>query len=158
MIRPATVDDAQAILAIYSHYVLNSHSTFEMTPPSLHSMEQKISSASHPWLIYQEDGVLGYAYAIHWKTREAYQRTCETSIYLSHEVGGQGIGSQLYQALIDALKHEGYHAIIGGISLPNEASIRLHEKLGFEKIAQFKEVGYKFEKWIDVGYWELVLS
>ena len=157
MIRTANPNDAHAILDIYSHYVYNSHSTFELTPPSVEYMEDKIKNAQHPWLVYEEDKVIGYAYAIHWKLREAYQRTCESSVYLHHNAGGKGIGSKLYQELMDILKEQGYHAIIGGISLPNEASIRLHEKLGFEKIAQFKEVGYKFDKWIDVGYWELIL-
>lgn len=157
MIRPATSQDAQAILDIYSHYVYNSHSTFELIPPSLTYMEDKIRNAQHPWLVYEEQGqVIGYAYAIHWKMREAYKRTCETSVYLHHEAGGKGIGAKLYQALMDILKEQGYHAIIGGISLPNDASVRLHEKLGFKKIAEFKEVGYKFDRWIDVGYWELI--
>jgi len=156
MIRIATPHDAKSILNIYSHYVHHSHSTFELTPPSIEYMEEKIRSAQHPWLVYEDDKVIGYAYGIHWKMREAYKKTVETSVYLDHTSGGKGVGTKLYSDLMEMLQNQGYHAVIGGVSLPNEASVKLHEKLGFEKIAHFKEVGYKFDQWIDVGYWELI--
>jgi len=107
--------------------------------------------------VYSEGNkTLGYAYASKWKSRCAYKYSVETTVYLRPEVKGQGIGSKLYKELLTQLKEKNIHAAIGGIALPNDASIALHEKLGFKKIGQFKEVGYKFDKWIDVGYWELI--
>lgn len=159
MIRKARKNDAEKILDIYSFYVIHTRVSFELVPPDLQYMEEKISQSKLPWLVYEHDKeVVGYAYAIHWKTREAYKRSVETSIYLSKDHLGKGIGKKLYAALLELLQKEGFHAIIGGVSLPNEASVRLHESLGFEKIAQFREVGFKFGQWIDVGYWELIFD
>ena len=111
-----------------------------------------------PWFVWEENGrVLGYAYAGKWKSRCAYRYSVESSIYLAKEATGRGLGTKLYVALIDALRAKGIHSIIGGIALPNPASVGVSEKLGFQKIGQFKEVGWKFEQWIDVGYWELIL-
>jgi len=101
--------------------------------------------------------VLGYAYASKWKSRCAYRYAVESSIYLAPDATGRGLGTRLYVALIDALRAKSVHTIIGGIALPNPASVALSEKLGFRKIGQFEQVGWKFEKWIDVGYWELIL-
>ncbi|MEM7297279.1 MAG: N-acetyltransferase family protein [Bacteroidota bacterium] len=159
MIRAATQEDAKAILNIYSYYVLNSHSTFELVPPSIESMKEKVSKSNYPWFVMEEnDSIVGYAYATQWKPREAYSKTVETSVYLDHKTQGKGYGTLLYQRLIDELTTSGFHALLAGISLPNDASIRLHEKLGFEKVGQLKEVGFKFDRWIDVGYWELQLD
>lgn len=159
MIRAATINDAQAILDIYSYYVVHSHSTFELSPPSLESMIQKIEESTYPWLVIEENNeVVGYAYATQWKPRVAYQNTIETSVYLKNGSGGHGYGSKIYTELIDLLKAQGYHALLAGISLPNDASVKLHEKLGFQKVAHFKETGYKFDRWIDVGYWQLVFT
>ena len=109
-----------------------------------------------PLLVYVEkDFVLGYAYATRWKARPAYKYSAESSIYLATEVQGRGIGTQLYKGLLNELKHLGIHTVIGGIALPNEASIALHEKLGFVKAAHFKEVGFKHSRWVDVAYWQL---
>ncbi len=159
MIRAATTEDADAILQIYSYYVLSTHSTFELAPPTLNSMEDKIEQSRYGWLVAElEENVVGYAYATQWKPREAYSKTVETSIYLDPEVQGRGLGTKLYQKLLEGLQSEGYHSLLAGISLPNEASIKLHEKLGFQKVGQLKEVGFKFDRWIDVGYWELILN
>ncbi|MEM9338751.1 MAG: N-acetyltransferase family protein [Bacteroidota bacterium] len=158
MVRPVNVHDIEKILTIYSYYVKNSHATFELVVPTLKDFTAKISTADYKWLVYEEDSeVLGYAYATRWKMRAAYDKTVETSIYLDNTHHGKGIGKKLYQSLIEELTALKMHAIIGGISLPNEPSIALHEKLGFEKIGAFKEVGYKFDRWIDVGYWQLIL-
>jgi len=159
MIRKATSDDANSILEIYSYYVRNTIVSFELEPPTLEVITQKISNSVIPWLVFEEDNkVIGYAYATKWKEREAYKRSVETSIYFSNDFKGRGYGKVLYLQLIEMLKKAGFHAIIGGISLPNDRSVRLHESMGFEKIAQFKEVGYKFDKWIDVGYWEFIID
>lgn len=161
MIRNATEKDAQAIAAIYNYYVETSIATFDVQPRSASYFVKRMAEVqqTHPWVVFEgnDEAVWGYAYGAQLKPRKAYARSCEISVYLHPEAGGRGIGTMLYKALIDDLKNRGMHAIIGGVSLPNEASVRLHEKLGFKKVAHFKEVGYKFEKWIDVGYWQLIL-
>ena len=161
MIRKATANDAETITDIYNHYITHTIVTFEETPVSSEEMKQRIEQTEKklPWLVYEDDSnVLGYAYASEWKSRCAYKNSLETTVYLDSSATGKGIGSMLYEALVNELKSQNYHALIGGISLPNAASVALHEKMGFEKVAQFKEVGFKFDKWIDVGYWELILE
>jgi phosphinothricin acetyltransferase len=161
MLRPATLSDAAAIAGIYNHYVLHTIVTFEEEAVSETEMAQRITDvlgAGLPWFVWEESGrVLGYAYASKWKSRCAYRYAVESSIYLPTDAVGRGLGTKLYVALIDALRAKGIHCIIGGIALPNPASVGISEKLGFQKIGHFKEVGWKFEKWIDVGYWELIL-
>ena len=160
MIRNVSTDDADPICDIYNYYVLNTIITFEETPVSNEEMKSRIEKTAGklPWIVYEENKqVMGYAYASEWKSRCAYKHSLETTVYLRNGQGGNGIGSLLYKELISRLKAKNYHAAIGGISLPNEASIALHEKFGFEKIGQFREVGFKFDRWIDVGYWELIL-
>lgn len=162
MIRSAESDDVKAIVDIYNHYILHSHATFELEEIDANEMVDRITKVQDqfglPWLVMEVDKtIVGYAYATQWKAREAYSRTTETSIYLHKDEGGKGYGKPLYAELMNQLKELGYHAIIGGMSLPNEASQALHEKLGFKMIAEFKEVGFKFNRWIDVGYWELIL-
>lgn len=159
MIRDVTADDAQQICEIYNHYVLNTIITFEEEPVPVDEMRSRIVQTIEklPWIVYENNGqIAGYAYASEWKSRCAYKHSLETTVYLRDGESGNGIGSALYSELLDRLKAQHFHAAIGGISLPNEASIALHEKFGFEKIGQFREVGYKFDKWIDVGYWELI--
>jgi phosphinothricin acetyltransferase len=162
MIRSTVPEDAQSIVDIYNYYILNSHATFEITTIDSEEMAKRIKKVQEdfnlPWLVMEvENQIVGYAYATQWKARVAYSKTTETSIYLHKDEGGKGYGKPLYYELMNQLKALGYHAIIGGMSLPNEASRALHEKLGFKKIAEFKEVGFKFDRWIDVGYWELLL-
>ena len=161
MLRAATTADAAAIAEIYNHYVLNTVITFEEEAVPVSEMAQRITEifgANLPWLVWEESGrVLGYAYASKWKSRCAYRYAVESSIYLAANATRRGLGTKLYVALIDALRTKGIHSIIGGIALPNPASVGISEKLGFQKIGHFKEVGWKFEQWIDVGYWELIL-
>jgi phosphinothricin acetyltransferase len=161
MLRAATTADAAAIAAIYNHYVVNTIITFEeeiVTSADMTARITEVLAAGRPWLVWEENGqVLGYAYASGWKSRCSYRFSLETTVYLDHEVTRRGLGTTLYTALIDALRLTKTHALIGGIALPNAGSVALHEKLGFQKIAHFKEVGWKFDQWIDVGYWELIL-
>lgn len=161
MIRSAEATDAQAIADIYNYYVDNTTVTFEEQRVSAEQMLARVSevqAASLPWLVIEESGkVVGYAYANKWKARSAYRFSVETSVYLENGTGGRGLGSLLYEALFRMLKHQGIHAVIGGIALPNEASVSLHERLGMKKVAHFEQVGFKFEKWLDVGYWQKVL-
>lgn len=162
MIRPASDGDAPYIAAIYNPYVAGTSISFEEQSISAHEMLQRIHEvrgASLPYLVLEnaESAVIGYAYASKWKGRCAYRFSVETSIYLAESAVGQGFGAQLYRALLDQLRATQVHLAIAGIALPNHASIALHERLGFEKAAHFKEVGFKFGKWVDVGYWQLAL-
>ncbi len=154
MIRTVRFDDVQAICDIYNEYVAHTSITFEELPVSTVEMQRRIEKVRLPWLVYEEGGTaVGYAYAAQWKERSAYRHTVECTIYLSPEAAGRQIGTQLYDALFTALREFPIHALIGVIALPNAASIALHEKFGFEKAAYFREVGRKFDKWVDVGYW-----
>lgn len=154
-------EDAGAICDIYNYYVANSVITFEEQMVLVSEMQKRIQeiSAALPWLVYEDQGVIhGYAYASKWKSRCAYQYSAEITVYLANDSTGNGIGSALYQELIERLRKLSFHSVIGGIALPNPASIALHEKMGFEKVAHFKEVGWKMNRWIDVGYWELIIQ
>ncbi len=161
MIRPATKADAEAIARIYNHYILNTAITFEEAAVSTEDIVGRIAeveSNSLPWLVLEQDGqVVAYAYASKWKGRCAYRYSVESSIYVAQGFGGRGFGTQLYEVLLAQLKDKGIHVVIGGIALPNPSSIALHEKFGMTKVAHFKEVGYKFGQWLDVGYWEGLL-
>ena len=157
-IRPATPKDADAIAAIYNHYILHTVITFEedaIAGKDILARMAEVKESSLPWLVSEEDGNLtGFAYAGKWKGRCAYRYSAETTIYLAQGTEGRGIGTELYSALLGELKQRKLHTALGGIALPNDRSIRLHEKLGFQKVAHYKEIGYKFGKWIDVGYWQ----
>lgn len=160
MIRSATAEDAARIAEIYNHYVLHSTITFEEQAVSVVEMRNRIREvlAGFPWLVWVEDqSVQGFAYASKWKGRSAYRNSVESTLYLKEGATGRGIGAKLYEALITELRERELHAVMGGIALPNDASIALHKKLGFEKVAHFREVGWKFDKWIDVEYWQLLL-
>jgi phosphinothricin acetyltransferase len=161
LIRPATAADAGAIAAIYNPYIADSCISFEETQVTGEQMAQRmldVQQAGLPWLILEAEGrIRGYAYATRWRVRPAYRHSVESSVYLEQGAVGQGWGKQLYLALIELLREQELHLVIGGIALPNERSIALHEKLGFAKVAHFSEVGFKFGQWRDVGYWELRL-
>jgi phosphinothricin acetyltransferase len=160
MIRACIAADAAAIAEIYNHYVRETVVTFEETPVSAAEMAQRIGDigARFPWLVSEEgDAVVGWAYAAAWKTRSAYRFSVETTVYLATGHQGRGIGTALYRTLLDELRARGLHSAVGGIALPNPSSVALHEKLGFRKIAHFAEVGRKFDGWVDVGYWQLIL-
>lgn len=160
MIRQVRPEDANALCDIYNHYVLHSIVTFEkvaLTGDEMTSRIRKITQG-FPWIVFEEENeILGYAYATRWKERIAYDRTVESTVYLRQDSFGKGIGKKLYKDLMRRLADAGYHVVLGGIALPNEASISLHESLGFRKVGQLEQVGFKLGRWIDVGYWELVL-
>lgn len=162
MIRNASPEDAQSIADIYNYYIQNTTVTFETELVSSQDIATRIEETLHqklPYLAFEKDGnVIGYAYASKWKGRCAYRFSVEVSVYLDHLAVGEGLGTQLYQKLFTKLQSLGYHTAMGGISLPNPASIALHEKMGMDKVAHFNEVGFKFDKWIDVGYWQKVLN
>ena len=161
MIRDVKIDDAAAVCEIYNYYVEQTVVTFEEEAISQEQMRERIveKTARYPWIVYEVDGrILGYAYVSNWRGKSAYRFSVENTIYVDKDAAGRGIGKQLMEALLERLKQAGFHAVIAVISLPNEPSIRLHEKFGFEKIGHFKQTGYKFDRWIDVGYFELLLS
>ena len=161
LIRNATPGDAGQIAEIYNHFIETSTITFEEDPVSAGEMARRVSdiqSSPLPWLVAARDSqVTGFAYANKWKTRAAYRYSTEVTVYVRDGFESQGIGSRLYERLFAALKAGGTHAVIGGVALPNEASLRLHQKFGFEKVAHFRQVGFKFDRWIDVTYWQLIL-
>lgn len=160
MIRSVGTADAEAVCAIYNPYVLGTAITFEEIAVTPVEMEGRICEtlAALPWLIWEQDGdVRGYAHASKWKGRCAYRHSAEVTVYVDAQFTGRRIGTQLYQTLLDELRERSFHTAIGGIALPNAASIALHEKLGFRKIAHFEQVGWKFSRWIDVGYWQVLL-
>lgn len=159
MIRNALLSDAKAIANIYNFYVLDTIVTFEENIVAAEEMSERIlatQALALPWLVAKNElgDLVGYAYASKWKERSAYRFSVEVSVYLSKNSKKQGWGSKLYQALFAALKENDIHTVIGGISLPNSASVALHEKFGLQKVAHFKDIGFKFNKWVDVGYWQ----
>lgn len=162
MIREATKDDADAIAAIYNHYIRNTTITFEEDEVTSKDIIERISNvqaSGFSWLVAEEDNnIVGYAYSTEWRERVAYRNTVEVSVYISHRIQSRGWGTKLYEALFSKLREKSVHVAIGGITLPNPASVAIHEKFGMEKVAHFKQVGYKFGEWLDVGYWQLQLD
>jgi L-amino acid N-acyltransferase YncA len=160
-IQAAAPSDAAAVAAIYNHYIAETVATFEEEPVSISEMARRmaeVQSASLPWLVAEEDGqIVGYAYATQWKARSSYRFSVAISVYSAPGFMRRGIGSKLYGQLFPMLKDRNIHTVIGGIAQPNEASVALHEKFGMRKVAHFSEVGFKFNRWIDVGYWQRTL-
>ena len=161
MIRPVRVDDGAAICSIYNHYVENTIHTFEETPVQIDEMRERIRkiSASYPYLVWDESGGIdGYAYINTWKEREAYRFSAELSVYVQDGLRGRGMGRQLMEKLLEEVRKTEIHSLVSGIVLPNDPSVVLHEKFGFVKIGLFREIGFKLDRWLDVGYWELILK
>jgi phosphinothricin acetyltransferase len=157
VVRQAGPADAQALADIYNPYVRESTATFELDPVGARTMAERMAASPEGlgWFVSDVAGqVVGYASVSRWKPRGAYARTVETSIYLRHDMRGTGLATPLYGRLLDAIWAGGYHAALAGIALPNEASIRLHEALGFRPAGVLRQVGFKFGRWIDVGYWQ----
>lgn len=159
MIREVTVADAHAICRIYNHYVINTTISFEEEPVTIETMEGRIAARTLPWFVHEEGGdVLAYGYATPWRVRAGYRFAAESSVYVAAGATGRKLGLGLYRHLLDALRGRGICTVIGGVAQPNDASVALHEKLGFRQVAHFERVGWKHGRWIDVGYWQLQLS
>ena len=160
-IREVQESDIQNLLNIYRPYVENTAISFETKVSSIDEFHQKITIClkNFPWLVAEKDGaIVGYAYAGKFRTRNAYNWSVESSVYVSKELQRQGIGKKLYHKLFEILKSQGIVNVFAGITLPDIGSIHLHESLGFKKIGIYKKVGFKFEKWWDVGWWQLEFS
>lgn len=160
MIRNAAESDGAVIAEIYNPYITDLVTSFEVEPVTADVMNQRIQrvTSRYPWLVYEDDGaILGYAYASRWKERAAYDYCAETTVYLRQGSVGRGIGTLLYSELLRQLADQGVKVAIGCIALPNEASVALHEKLGFQKVGHFPAVGFKMDSWIDIGYWRKAL-
>jgi len=158
-IRKVEPADAAQIAEIYNYYILQTHHTFETEALSAEEMRERISETSenYPYLVAEVEGeIQGYVYATQFKLRQAYKHSVEALIYVRNQSKQKGIGSELYEQFLEELRETDVHAIMAGISLPNEASVKFHEKLGYEKVAHFKEVGYKLGRWVDVGFWEML--
>ena len=159
--RDVKLSDAESIADIYNHYIRKTIITFEeneITKKDIESRILTVESSGLPWIVVENNNkIQGYAYAGNWSERSAYRHTVESTVYLSPFEKSKGLGTQLYRELLSRLKEKSIHSVIGGISLPNPASIALHEKFGMEKVAHFKEVGFKFNQWVDVGYWQIKL-
>jgi phosphinothricin acetyltransferase len=159
-IRDATVADAGALLAIYSPFVIETAVSFELEPPSVEEFSQRILSAQSKWawLVAEQAGrVGGYAYASSFRQRAAYQWSIEVSAYLDPAFRGRGIGRVLYERLLAIMVVKGYCTAYAGITLPNDASVRFHQALGFTEIGSFRRAGWKFGAWHDVSWWQLPL-
>jgi phosphinothricin acetyltransferase len=158
-IRDVSDADAKALVEIYNHYIRHTAATFEervLEPAEFRRRIADVIAQGLPWLVAEEAGErVGYAYASRWRERSAYRYSVETTVYLDPVHTGGGWGSALYRELFARLRRGGLHAAIGGITLPNPASVALHEKMGMHQVAHFPEVGFKQGRWLDVGYWQI---
>lgn len=157
-VRAVERGDVDAICDIYNHYITGTTITFEEDALAPSAMTARIAdyTKAYPWLVCVDDGaIVGYAYASKWKERAAYRHTAEVTIYVRDGGARRGYGRALYAILLPLVRARGCHVLLGCIALPNEASVALHEAYGFRQVAHFTEVGRKFGRWIDVGYWQL---
>lgn len=162
MIRKAKLSDAKTIVDIYNYYIKETTVTFEIDELTPYDMEKRIEKtfeAGYPFIVYEEDGeVKGYAYVRKWRERASYKNTLETSVYVEKNMKKNGIGKELYIELIKECKKIGTHVLIGVLSEKNSASKRFHENIGFEKTGYFREVANKFNEFIGVEFWSLILK
>ena len=159
-IRLATADDAEPVQGIYAPIVRDTVISFEVDPPSVAEMRQRILNtlAHWPWLVCEHDGeVVGYAYAGKHRVRAAYQWSVDVSVYIHERARRYGVGRALYSALLRILVLQGFYNAQAGITLPNAASVGLHEVMGFQPIGVYRKIGYKLGAWHDVKWWQLVL-
>jgi L-amino acid N-acyltransferase YncA len=158
-IRPADVQDAAGIAAVYRPYVTDSVASFETVAPDAAELARRMVSAPRlPWLVACRDGaVVGYAYAAAHRARAAYRWSVDCSVYLAAGERGAGTGRALYQRLLPAVRELGYVTAFAGIALPNPASVGLHTALGFTPVGTYRAAGFKAGRWHDVGWWQLPL-
>jgi len=161
MIRLASLDDAGQIADIYSHFVLNTPVSFESEAPDGAETSRRIVAVleHYPWLVCDVDGVVaGYAYASQHRVRFHYQWSVDVSVYVHEAFRRRGIGKAIYTALLNVVPMQGFVSAFAGITLPNSASVKLHEAMGFLPVGVYRNVGNKLGKWHDVGWWQLPLA
>jgi len=161
LVRSATLSDAAACAAIYAPYVTETAISFETEPPDEAEMARRIAAAleSHAWLVLEEGGrVFAYAYGAPFRSRRAYQWSCEVSVYVERGRERTGAGRKLYAALLERLTERGYHTAVAGMTLPNAASVALHRAMGFEDVGTYREIGFKFGAWHDVAWMQRALA
>lgn len=157
--RPASRADLPRLTEIYNHYVVHTPITFDLEPYTVERrvawLEQFAPTGRHRLVVAEENSlVVGYAGTMRFRVKPAYDTTVETTVYAAPEMVGQGVGKKLYAALFEAIAGENIHRIVGGYTLPNPASAKLHEQFGFKPVGIFSEVGYKFGKYWDVAWTE----
>lgn len=160
MIRAFKIEDTKQLLDIYNYYVLNSVATFDDELLLFETFLEKVTQINtrYPFIVFEENNeILGYAYGSKFRPKPAYNKTVESTVYVKHGVYKKQIGTKLYTELLGLLKQENYHIVLGVLTLPNDASVKLHEKFGFIQVADLKQVGFKFGEWQDVGFWQLNL-
>jgi phosphinothricin acetyltransferase len=160
-LRLASPDDAAAIAAIYAPMVRDTAITFELAEVSSADMAHRVTSTMrrHPWLVAEDDGdVLAYAYGTQHRTRAAYDWSVDVSVYVAQHARRRGLAQALYRALLNMLGAQGYANAFAGVALPNNASVGLHESLGFTHVGVYRAVGWKLGAWWDVGWWQLRLT
>jgi len=161
-IRLACPDDAGAIRSIYAPVVEYTPISFELVPPTVEEMGQRVEQTlkMYPWLVYEAAGgeVAGYAYTSQHRSRVAYQWSVDVSVYVHEQYRQQGIGRKLYTALFEILRRQGFYNTYAGIALPNPGSVALHEAMGMQPVGIYRQVGYKLNSWYDVGWWQGVLQ
>ncbi|SNT17302.1 phosphinothricin acetyltransferase [Sphingomonas laterariae] len=160
-LRAATLDDAEAIAAIYAPYVAETAISFEEEAPGADEMRRRIAAVTthFAWFVAEQDGqISGYAYADLFRTRPAYRWAAETTVYVAQGQHGLGIGRTLYAALLESLRAQGYVTAIGAVTLPNPASAALHEAMGFTLAGTYRGIGFKHGSWHDVGIWQCDLA
>jgi len=159
-IRSVETSDADAVRDIYAPFVSDSATSFEAAPPDAAEMKKRIQDLrdQYPWLVFEEDGrVQAYAYASPHRARHAYQWSVEVSVYVHSVAHRRGIGRALYTTLFEVLRRQGYVNAYAGITLPNPASVQLHESMGFTTVGVFDRIGFKFGKWHDTAWLQLRL-
>ena len=161
-IRKVTLNDAASICNIYNHYIENTAVSFETEPVSIEKMRQRIDDVTNSGFPYYvgeiNDKVVGYYYIHHWHERRAFSSTVEVSIYLDSRQTGKGLGTVLFEHLLRNIDRERIHVLMAAICVPNEGSVKLHEKFGFKQVSLMKEVGWKFDQWRDIGHWMLTFD
>lgn len=160
MIRPTRIEDLEAIKEIYNYYIENSVITFDQEPwtmeDAIHKMEI-LEQGDYPFICcYDKGELVGYYYLSSWNFRSAYSTTAEVTIYIKPDKIGQGYGKKMMRHMMEESQRRGFHSLIAAITIPNDASIALHEQFGFKEVSLFREVGYKAGIWCDVGHWQWI--
>jgi phosphinothricin acetyltransferase len=159
-VRLATEDDLVHVRDIVNYFIENTVINFRTEPQSLDDWRDswRRRHSRFPWLVAADDRIVGVAYAAPWNDRAAYQWTAEVTVYVDPSRQRRGVGDALYTELLDRVRRKGFHSVVAVIALPNEPSVRLHERHGFTRVGQLIEAGYKREAWHDVGFWQCILG